>query len=368
MKLRTRLLWVGLSALLLLSVAGLALAEEPTHPAQGPVVRGRVEATAENGFTLSTPYGEITVSVDADTRYRVPGVEQATVADLQIGDTVLVLGRRNEAGELLARMVAVLPPVAVGGIKGEVTAIEGQTLTVVTRRGDKTVLTDESTQFRVPDVEQPTLTDIQVGDRIFALVKAGEGDTLLAKLVAVLPEDAPGPISLRGRVTGVTESSLRMKVREDQVTVTITETTQIRIPGVEDPALSDIRVGDWVLVIGRPTGLCRVQARAIGVLPPISAHRFVIPGEVTSVEGTTLTVQDPEDTHTVLTDDQTRFRVPGVEEATIADIQVGDRILAIGKPAEENALLARLIVVRRPPQPVLEESGAGENPAVLSPL
>ena len=167
MKLRTKLLLVGWTALLLLSVPGLALAQEAAHPPRRPAVKGRIEAKTESGFTLSTPHGEITVSVDANTQYRVPGVEQATLADLQIGDTVLVLGRRNEAGELLARRVAVLPPVPVGAIKGEVTAIEGQTLTVATRGGDKTLLTDENTQFRVPDVEEPTLADIQVGDRVF---------------------------------------------------------------------------------------------------------------------------------------------------------------------------------------------------------
>jgi len=368
MKLRTKLLLVGWTALLLLSVPGLALAQEAAHPPRLPAVKGRIEAKAESGFTLSTPHGEITVSVDANTHYRVPGVEQATLADLQVGDTVLVLGRRNEAGELLARLVAVLPPVPVGTIKGEVTAIEGQTLTVATRGGDKTLLTDENTQFRVPDVEEPTLADIQVGDRVFALVEAGEEDTLLAKMVAVLPEDAPGPISLRGRVTHVAENSLRVKVREDEITVTTTGTTRIRVPDVENPTLADIRVGDWVLVIGRPIGLCRVEASAIAVLPPVPAHRFVIPGEVIDIEGTTLTVQDPKDTHIILTDDQTHFRVPGVEEPTIADIEIGDHILALGELAEDGALLARLIIVRRPPQPGSEEPGAGEGPITPPPL
>jgi len=354
MKLRAKLLLTALIALLLLNVAAVALAEEPPQPAQRPAVQGRVETKSEDGFTLSTRQGEVAASVDPNTRYRIPGVEKPKLADIQVGDVVLVFSRRDEAGKLLARMVVVLPPVPISGLKGQVKTIEGQTLTVTARGGDKEVLTDEHTQYRVPNVEHPTLADIHVGDRLFALVEAGEGGTLLAKMVAVLPEGKPGPISLRGRVGSVAESSLTVKVHEDVATVTITATTQIRVPGVEYPTLSSIRVGDWVLVIGRPTGLCRVEAMAIGVLPPVSPQRFAVRGEVKSIEGTTLLLEDNKGTHTVLSDDQTRFRVPGVEKPSIADIHVGDRILAVGKPVEGDASLARAIVVRRPPEPESE--------------
>jgi hypothetical protein len=369
MKSGSKLLCVGLVALLVLSATGVATAQEEAHPPRWPVVHGRIESKSRSGFTLSTRHGEARVSVDADTRYRVPGVEQATLANLHVGDTVLVLGRGRGggAGGFLARWVALLPRVPIHAIKGKVTAIEGQALTVTTRGGDRVLLTDENTQFRVPDVEEPTLADVQVDDRVFAVFEAGAGHALLARMVAVLPEGAPGPIHLRGRVTGVAQSLLRVKVREDEVAVTVTEATQIRVPGVENPTLADVRVGDWVLVIGRPAGLCRVEARAIGVLPPVPAHRYAIPGEVTGIEGTTLTVEDPKDTHTVLTDDQTRFRVPGVEEPTIADVGVGDHILAIGRPAEDKTLLARLILVRPPPQPGAEEPGAAES-SMPSPL
>ncbi len=368
MRLKSKWLGIGLVALLLLSVTGAAMAQEPAQPPSGPAVRGRIEAKSQSGFTLSTKRGELAVSVDAGTRYRMPGVEQPTLADLQVGDTVLVLGRRNEAGEFLARWVALLPPVPVGALKGEITAIEGQTLTVATGAGEKALLTDENTQFRVPDVEQPTLADIHVGDRVFVLVEAQEGGTLLARRVAVLPEDSRGPVSLRGRVIEVAESSLKVQARQGEVTVVATEATHIRVPGVENPTLADIRVGDTVLVVGRPTGLCQVEARAIGALPPVSAHKFAIPGEVLSIEGTTLTVQDPRDTHTIFTDEQTRFRVPGVEDASIADVEVGDHILAIGQPAEDNALLARWIIVRRPQQQPGAEKPPAEGPSVPIPF
>ena len=161
------------------------------------------------------------------------------------------------------------------------------------------------------------------------------------------------------------ESSLQVRTRRCAVTVTTTEATRIRVPDVEDPTLSDIRVGDTVLVLGRPMGLCHVMAGAIGVLPSLPPHRFAIPGEVMSIEGTSLTVQDPKDTHTVYTDERTRFRIPDVEDPTIADIQIGDHILAIGEPKEGRNLLARLVIVRPPPQeagPALEDDAANIAP------
>lgn len=364
MKARTKLLCAGLLAVFLLSAAPAALAQEAAQPPRWPAVQGRLETKMESGFTLSSGRGEVTVSVDANTRYRVPGAEQATLADLNVGDAVIALGRRTESGEWLARMVAVLPPAPVGALKGQVKAITDQMLTVSTHSGEKTLLTDENTRFRVPDLEHPSLADIEVGDRIFALVRSQEGGTLLAKVVAVLPENAPGPAHLRGRVIQVADSSLKVQARQDEVTITTTETTEVRVPGVENPTLSDIRLGDTVLAIGRATGWSQMEAKVIGVLPAISARKFVIPGKVVSANDTMLTVQDPKDRHIVHTDEQTRFRVPGVENATIADIQVGDHIVAVGQPTEGRNLLARWIIVR----PAPPQQGTSKAPAEDSSL
>ncbi len=368
MRLSLRLLLIGLGSLLLLSIAGVALAEESPQPPRGAVLQGRVQAKSAESFTLRTRRGEVTVSVDGDTRYHIPGVQRPTLADIQVGDVVLVFGRRNEVGTLLARKVAVRPPVPVGGLRGEVKAITGQTITLTTFNGEKALLTDEHTKFDVPNVEHPKLADVHVGDRIFAVAKVQPGGTLLAKQVTVLPEGARGPLSFRGRVASIAEASLKVRVRDDEVTVTITATTRIHVLGVENPTLSSIRTGDWVLVVGRPAGLSRVEARAIAVLPAIPAGRFTVRGVVKNIQGTTLSVEDDKTAHTVLTDNRTRFRVPDVEETTIADIHLGDHIVAIGKPAEGVTILARWIGVQRAPQAQpsqpLQERGAVVLPAL----
>jgi hypothetical protein len=345
---RTKLMLVSLAALLLAAAPGAALAQETADMPKWPLVRGRVKSILDSRLVLSTPQREIRVSVDAETVYHVTGVEEATLGDLRVGDAVLCLGRRDAEGGFLARVVGVLPPMPFGTLKGEVTAIQGQSLMLTTAAGEKVLHTDEDTQFRVPDVEEPTLGDIEEGDRVFAIVHAQDDESLLARMVAVIPEGAFGPIGFRGRVVGAGDDALRVSVRKNEVSVEITNHTQLRVPGVEAPTLADIRVSDWVLVIARLKGLCHVEATAVGVIPPVPAHRYVIPGEVIDIEGATLTVQDPDDRHLVLTGEQTQVRIQGVEDATVADIEVGDEVLALGQPMEGHSLLAKLILVRQP--------------------
>jgi hypothetical protein len=69
-------------------------------------------------------------------------------------------------------------------------------------------------------------------------------------------------------------------------------------------------------------------------------------------------VQDPNDQHLVFTDEETQVRIQGVEDATVADIELGDQVLAIGQPAEDHSVLARLILVRQPETAEASESGA----------
>jgi hypothetical protein len=356
MQVRNRWFVAGVVLVLALSAAGVVSAQEAVQAPKGPAVQGKVEAKAESSFTLTNAQGTVSVKVNAETRYQVPAVPEPTLADIQVGDAVLVLGRQEEGGAWLARMVKVLPPLPIYGLKGEVKALDGATITVGTPEGDKVLLTDENTRYRVPQVAEPTLADIEVGDLIMAIIEAKTDGTLLARSVAVLPEGTRGPVTLRGRVSAVAENGLRLKMEKGPVAVVVTAATHIWIPNDDTPTLNDIQVGDWVLVVGRRQGQARVEAIAIGLLPPVSAHRYVIPGEVLAIDGATLTVQDAKDAHSVFTDANTRFFVPGVEEPTLADIHVGYHIMAIGKPAEgakpgEGRALQALVITVQPPKP-----------------
>ncbi len=90
-----------------------------------------------------------------------------------------------------------------------------------------------------------------------------------------------------------------------------------------------------------------MTAMAVAVLPAVPTHRFAVRGEVKGIRDSEITVQNREgENRLILIDDGTRLIVAGVKEPTMADIHIGDGIGVLGVPAEDDAILARLISVR----------------------
>jgi len=148
-------------------------------------LRGQVTVISGNAITVERPDGLTTVVTDDHTRYRVPGVDNPTLADVQVGDLVGIVAFGQDDGTLLAKAVAVLRGVR---FRGEVTARNGAVLTLSTAKGPQDVTTDADTRYRVSGVENPTLEDVNVGDRVAVIaVTQGVGGGLLAKGIAVLP-------------------------------------------------------------------------------------------------------------------------------------------------------------------------------------
>ena len=72
-------------------------------------IRGQVEAISEETMTLSTPLGQITVRVSEDTRFRGPGAEPLTLEDIEVGDTIVVLGLPDITCPINAKGIILLP-------------------------------------------------------------------------------------------------------------------------------------------------------------------------------------------------------------------------------------------------------------------
>ena len=59
---------------------------------------------------------------------------------------------------------AAVPETRGGLLRGKVTTIAGDSLTLQTRWGEVTLLTDEGTAFDLPGIENAALDDLAVGD------------------------------------------------------------------------------------------------------------------------------------------------------------------------------------------------------------
>ena len=147
---------------------------------------------------------------------------------------------------------------------------------------------------------------------------------------------------LGGEVTAVSDSGLTIVTpNEDTIDVIVSDETEIHLIATqEDGSLDDIAVGDHVQVIGRPNDEGIVDAKVITVEP----EGDKVGGKVTAVENNTISVENREDTGSILVNADTEIRI-GEETGSLADITEGMGIVAFGETQEDGSLAANLILV-----------------------
>lgn len=170
------------------------------------------------------------------------------------------------------------------GIGGDIKAISGDTITLTTRDGGTaTVKTSSDTRF-MREGQAAKLGDFKVGDRVM----------------------------VRGESTGT-----------DTWKADVVGTPRMGGPGGQ----------------GGPGGAMNMERLREGL-----GKEFVA-GEVKAIEGTKLTVQDPDGKDYVAeVDENTSFR-RGRESITFPDIKVGDRVMGRGKVNGQGVFVAETINV-----------------------
>jgi hypothetical protein len=271
---------IGLLVLgLLLSAAGVVWAQESVSRDQAPqqgatnasqntqasliqaalgpnwtIAAGQVTAVEAEGFQLQTPRGEWTVQVDAKTRYHFPEIEAPDLDDLAPESKVFVGGMKGEDGSLLAWIVGAFPERRQRGrvVTGQITAIEGATLTLALRSGrELTLLTDANTRFF------SSLDELSVDDVVAAKVVRQGDDSLHARL--------------GGQISAIEGDTFALSIRrggeERDVTMRTDENTCFYLPGVEDAGVDDLEIGQTIGVVGARNGDGSLQARLVGARP-----------------------------------------------------------------------------------------------------
>jgi hypothetical protein len=163
-----------------------------------------------------------------------------------------------------------------------------------------------------------------------------------------------------GEVTAVSDSSLTVATpKGDSVTVKVSEDTVVRlVESQSEGSLSDIEVGDNVMVRGQRNDDGSVEAKAIMVAP----DGDMAGGRVTAVDGSTITTENRAgDTATILTSDSTEFRLGRTgETGSIADVTTDSGVRAFGDLQEDGSLQARLVFIG--PGGPGHEGGKGPRP------
>lgn len=139
-----------------------------------------------------------------------------------------------------------------------------------------------------------------------------------------------------GTISAINGDTLTLQTREGgTVTVKTTDNTQVRIDG-KTAKLSDLKVGDRIMVRGSSTGENSWTADMIGSNPAMEARmreglgKEFVAGKVTAINGTNISVDRIDgQTQTISVDENTSFRKQR-ESITLADIKVGDQIFSRG--------------------------------------
>jgi hypothetical protein len=322
-----------------------------------------VTAVGDNTLTVQNPQGDsITVNVSSDTPVRlVESQSEGSLSDIKVGSHIRVRGQRNEDGSVNAQAIMVAPEGDQAG--GRVTAVDGQTISVENPRdGAATIVTNDSTQFRLGPDQTGSLTDVTPDKFVMAFGTTQEDGSLAARLVLVHERgpgsDGPGhgPGHRRGpggEVTTVGDNTLTVQnPNGDSVTVNVSSDTTVRLAETQsEGSLSDIKVGSHIRIRGQRNDDGSVTAQEIMVAPEGDQAG----GRVTAVNGQTIAVENPKDgAATIVTNDSTQFRLGPDQTGSLADVTPDKMVMAFGTAQEDGSLMARLVLVH--------ERGPGHGP------
>jgi len=242
-------------------------------------------------------------------------------------------------------------PSAADVVRGEVTAVSDSGFSLNTLNGrTANVTVTETTRYRIPGIQNPSLADIKAGMVVQARgTWSSDNTTFAAQNVVAATREIIRQHLVRGVVTAVDPAAGTLALKTPQAvewTIHTTDQTRYRIPGVQEPTLADVKMGDQVLVFGRPgatprEGTAREGTALLVVVRPegMVAGR----GQVTAISGNTLTVETWLGSGTVTTDDATRYRARGIANPSLSDIKVGATIAVIGTKQGDGSVLAKTI-------------------------
>lgn len=333
---RTKLVLLAGAMILAVAVSPVGTAAAQAGGPDGPAPRtqrtaavyGLIENVEAGTLTLATPVGSVPLVTDANTRFRIPDVEGGSLDDLAIGDTVAASGWWEDEGNAFhAFGVARLKPDRTFPLAGKLDSAGDDTLTVETGHGLATVHVNDETTYHVPDVEEPGPDDLEAGIKLILKGTLNPDGSLLAQTVAA-PRVGPRQGRLQGEVVEVEGDTFILRAgRGRKLSVLTDETTEFRVPGVDTPSIADLQVGDRVAGEGEAEEDGTLRATLVIVLPEDVTR---LNGEAFAINGTTLVLDTAGGKVNVLTDADTVFRIPGCEESALADVEIGERIMAAG--------------------------------------
>lgn len=226
------------------------------HGGHGAGALLTVTGVSNGAITAKRPDGSsVTIKTTSSTTYVRAG-KAVSLSAVTNGEHILVRGTRNGDGSITATRVDVVLP----GYFGAVTAISGNTITVLDRNGSHTVHVSSSTTF-ISAGQQVSLSNIKPGERIAAKgTLNGDGSLNAAVIQIALP-------LVGGQITAINGNMITVQGRDGAThTVDVSPGTKL-YDGKTQIKLSDLKTGERIIAEGTLNSSGSLNALAVYVAP-----------------------------------------------------------------------------------------------------
>ena len=236
----------------------------------------------------------------------------------------------------VAAAVAAEPEGFAGGFGMHGAGIDHGGVTITSVAGSSIGLTTEDGWTRTITVTPQTtitrggqsikVTDLSVGDTIgFRQTRNDDGTYTVTAIVVATPKAG-------GEVTAVADTSVTVKARDGSTRVITVNGSTTYLVGKDPGTKADVTVGSRIMAQGSVSG-DTFTATQIRVQPAM------VGGEVTAKTADSITVKRRDGTSsTIHLGAATTYKVRGKDAATLADIAVGDLVIATGKARADGSL------------------------------
>jgi RNase P/RNase MRP subunit p29 len=158
---------------------------------------------------------------------------------------------------------------------------------------------------------------------------------------------------VRGTVTAVEDDTVLVEAADGAiVTLVISDSTRLWVPGEPPTTTVELVVGDPVLAVGKAapteTGERALAARLVVVVSDEDLPKYVIRGHVVAVTTQTLVVQSGRGERAITVLPRTQIWSRQGKLDSLLAVHEGEQIIALGQPTELGMWIARLVLLSSP--------------------
>lgn len=297
----------------------------------------------------------IIATVNSSTVYKEAG-QTISLSSLKAGETVQLRETRNSDGTASVTEVDVV--MAHSG--GTISSISGNTMTLTTPNNSSVKVNLSSSTTYTDLGKAISLSSLKAGEKVEVSGQTNSDNSLNATVVNIQHD------RLGGTVTAVNGNNITVQVggpggrgpkpdtsstTNSSTPATTTKTIVVSSSTTYDEAgqsaqLSSIAVGDHI----KAQGTLSSDGNSLNALQ-VSVQLPDYHGQVTSVSGNTITLQDRSGTHQIEVNSSTKY-LNGTASAALSDVKTGSNLSAQGSIDSSGKMTATQIQLGQPQPPM----------------